>query len=281
MNRKLWNPRMRLEQVYYSDMLDLLFQYIPAYGAVNALDFPARIEKDVLSGRFLDAVERVAAKMVTGVSFANAKTWRQAASKATRGRLISIGLEREMSGPVGVAVRRLIDQNAELISSVPLDVARSAAHFIAQSQQKGIRSETIASQLKQRIPYLTKSKLRLLARTGVSTAETTLTEARSGALGIRWYEWQTSEDARVRPSHRLMDGVLIPWATPASPEALNGERSKLGRYHAGCAPNCRCVALPLVRLDEVHWPHKVFWNDRIIMMTRAQFVQISGERIAA
>jgi SPP1 gp7 family putative phage head morphogenesis protein len=276
-------PRLRLEQVYFSDMLDLLFQYIPAYGAVNSSDFPVRLESDVLSPRFLEAVERIAAKMVTGVSSANAKTWRQAASKATRGKLINIGLYREMSGPVGLAARRLIDQNVELIRSVPLDVARRAAHFIAQSQQKGLRSEAIAAELKQRVAYLTKSRLRLLARTGVSTAETTFTEARSEALGIRWYEWQTSEDARVRPSHRLMDGVLIPWATPASPEALRGERSKLGRYHAGCAPNCRCVALPLVRLDEIHWPHKVFWNDRIIVTTRAQFALISGmsERRAA
>jgi SPP1 gp7 family putative phage head morphogenesis protein len=75
---------------------------------------------------------------------------------------------------------------------------------VAREQRRGARSETIAKALREKVPGLAKSRIRTIARTEVGKAETAFTEARSERLGIRWYEWATGEDQRVRPSHRKL-----------------------------------------------------------------------------
>jgi SPP1 gp7 family putative phage head morphogenesis protein len=141
---------------------------------------------------------------------------------------------------------------------------------IAESQREGVRPETIAKQLRERVPQLTRSRAALIARTEVAKATTGLTEARSEEMGIGWYLWSTSRDSRVRPSHRKMQNVLVAWNDPPSPELLIGEKS-VGRYHAGEIYNCRCDAQPAVTLDVFKWPMKVYSRGRIQYMTRAKF----------
>ena len=104
-----------------------------------------------------------------------------------------------------------------------------------------------------------------------SCASTALTQARSEQVGADWYEWLTSEDARVRDSHKKMNGILVAWAQPPSPERLAGEPSGLGPYHAGACPNCRCTSAPMLSIDDVDWPHKVHDGSTVKRMTRAEF----------
>ena len=49
-------------------------------------------------------------------------------------------------------------------------------------------------------------------------------------LGIEKYQWSSSGDGRVRPSHRQFDGKIYTWAE-GSPEG-----------HPGDPIMCRCVA---------------------------------------
>jgi hypothetical protein len=73
-----------------------------------------------------------------------------------------------------------------------------------------------------------------------------------------------------------MQGVLIRWSDPPAPEQLKGIKSTLGHYHAGDAPNDRCYAAPLIDVDRINWPHKVYVNSQIIMMTRSRFIQLAA-----
>ena len=154
---------------------------------------------------------------------------------------------------------------------------------IASMEQQGERPELIAEYLKRRIPQLTQHQAALIARTETGKAATALTRARSEDLGIDWYQWESSRDSRVRPSHRLMQGVLVKWDDAPSPETLYGIRSTLGHYNAGNAPNCRCDAYPIVSLDTISWPAKVYASGSIRRMTRGEFEESSGigRRIAA
>ena len=93
-------------------------------------------------------------------------------------------------------------------------------------------------------------------------------------FGIEWYEWSTCCDARVRDSHRNMHKVLVAWSDHPSPEELIGEPS-LGRYHPAEADGCRCNALPLVRMDCVSWPIRVYRKGRIVSMDRKDFQRLS------
>ncbi len=218
-----------------------------------------------------EIAERIAERMVTGVLVTSAHSWRSAAAKSSKGRLIFAALNSEMKSAVGRRVNELIQANAARIQSLPYDLARRASRFIASEQRRGTRAAAIAATLQRRMPEMAQSQARMLARTGVGAAETALTRARAERLGLSWYDWATSEDQRVRPSHRLMDKVLVSWTDPPSPEQLAGLGNPFGHYAPGTVPNCRCLALPLIDLNEVRWPHKVYFDGHIAMMSRAQF----------
>ncbi|MCL6442059.1 MAG: minor capsid protein [Alicyclobacillus sp.] len=228
---------------------------------------------------FQQYAEATALKMVTHLFTDSGRTWRQAAKVNSQGAMLYKALMDEMNGPLGPAISALIQQNAQYIKSVPADVARQFTEHIMSKHLAGLRPSDIARELQAMYKDVSEVKANLIARTETAKTATALTQARSEMMGIEWYEWRTSEDQRVRSSHRHMDHVLIAWNDPPSPEELNGE-DFVGYYHAGCIWNCRCYAQPFISLDEINWPHKVYRNGTITTMTRAQFERIWKPKVA-
>lgn len=263
-------PFARLEEAYARE-IRRLFRVFPetlTRAALRALaDNP----------RFQRAAAEVAERMVAQVRGYNARSWREAAMKSSHSRSIYLALREELSRTsTRQAIRALIMENARLIRSIPIDLAQRVSRYSAEAFEKGLRAEQVEKDLRQRLSHLTKSKIRLISRTEVSKAESVVTQVRAEELDLHYYAWETSRDERVRKSHRNMQGVLVNWNDPPAPEALVGERSTLGRYHCGRAPQCRCAALPIVTLDEIQFPARVFTGGRIIRMSRAQFQRIAG-----
>jgi SPP1 gp7 family putative phage head morphogenesis protein len=217
----------------------------------------------------------IANRMVTHLRNANARSWRAAAAEASRGRHIFEALETELHTSVGARVEQLIAENARLISSIPDKVRAEVNHEISRLQLQGLRPEVVSDYLRRRIPRITRERAALIARTETGKAATALTQARSEDLGVEWYQWQTAEDQRVRPAHKLMDGVLVRWNDPPSPELLAHLRST-GSYPPGGTFNCRCVALPLISLSVISWPARVYRTGSIYRMSRARFVDLAG-----
>ena len=248
--------------------LDEYFDYDIAGGAVAT---EIVLPETLASGLIEKAAQSIAGRMVSGVALQNAKTWRAAARRSLHGKRIYQALRTEMGSPIGMRVDELIAQNAKLIEKLPDTLLKQAQAFVAREQRRGSRSSQIEKELRQRLPQATRSQVKLFARTEVGRAETALTRARAERLGLNWYEWATSHDKRVRPAHKLMASVLVAWTDAASPEALAGERAHFGRYHPGTVPNCRCLALPLIDLDEVAWPHQVYAHGVVDRVGRAQF----------
>lgn len=89
-------------------------------------------------------------------------------------------------------------------------------------------------------------------------------------LGIAWYQWETARDQSVRESHRNLQGVLISWDEPPSPETLIGHPTE-DRYHAGAVFHCRCISLGVLLLDDVKWPAMVYHDGIIETMSRREF----------
>lgn len=116
--------------------------------------------------------------------------------------------------------------------------------------------------------------------------QTELTQARCQNFGINWYIWRPvggmGGDGRTRTSHRMMSGVIVNWDDPPAPEDLfptigkNGKpyRNSLGHYHAGCCPNCRCYPEPVIDLDLVNWPARIYHHGRIQSISRRNFERI-------
>jgi SPP1 gp7 family putative phage head morphogenesis protein len=215
-----------------------------------------------------------AEKMVTHTFAANAATWRAAARESSKGKIIYDALKKELQGPVGLEVYFQIHRNAELIKSFPLDIADRITDYVGQESLKGRRASDIAEDIIKMYPASSRAKAQLIARTECSKTSTALTRARAQNMGLEFYEWRTSEDQRVRQSHKKMDHVLIRWDDPPSPENLAGEKNPPAPYQAGCIWNCRCYPAPVLNFDRLTWPHKIYMNGQIQMMTLSKIKAI-------
>jgi SPP1 gp7 family putative phage head morphogenesis protein len=236
-----------------------------------------RIEARSRQADIMEAANELAKRLYLHTATVNARTWREAAHRSMHGKRLYDLLQSELQqGPTGAYVTQLVRENARLISSLPAVSARQVTDEIAKAAQSGARPATMAKMMAARFPKLLRSRVKLIARTETAKASTALTEARCTYLAIPFYIWEGSMDQRVRTSHRKMQGIIIPWAHPPSPEALVGEKSTLGNYHAGSAPNCRCYPAALLDPSDVQWPHSVFWNGSIQRMSLAQFRQIAA-----
>ena len=222
-----------------------------------------------------EAAELLARRMVAQVDAGNQRTWREAARKSMQGGRLYRMLQRELAGSTGRTFNRLVAENAKYITSISVDAAARLVGEVKGAQLQGARPETIARMMRTRFSALLRSRVQLIARTQTAKASSALTQARAEDLDMPVYEWLTSEDARVRASHRNMNGVLVFWADPPSPEALLGEKSTLGAYNVGSCPNCRCTASVVLSLDDVRWPHRVYRGGVIRSMTRREFLAIA------
>jgi len=270
MNKDKWQLPRRIEKQYDWAMRALMDKIFAKFDYLNPLDCIPYIEELANSNDFYHVAESIASNMITAVYSHNAKTWRQAATQGTRGREIYQALQQSMQGPVGERVNALIDYNAFLITSTPLNISREITKYVLAEQQKGRRAEIIAEGLQKRLPSVSKSRVNLIARTETSKASSALTRAQSHYLGISWFEWITSKDARVRQSHKNLDHVLMNYNDLPSPEALVGEKS-YGRYGPGDTFNCRCYAAPVIDVDYLTFPRKIYINGQIHNISKANF----------
>lgn len=274
--RNPWEPNQRIEHGYFRSLQEITVYLQDAIKNETDPFKIVRILKTILNTPTFHRYTQVTAlRMVTNLFVGSAKTWREAARQSSKSRVIYEALRHELQGPVGGAVNFQVQRNAELIRTLPLDIAGRVTDYISEESFKGRRAADIAENIQRMFPENSKAKAQLIARTEVSKTSTALTRARAENIGLDWYEWRTSEDQRVRSSHRHMDRVLVRWTDPPSPEELIGEKS-YGHYHSGDIFNCRCYPAPLTGIDRVSWPHKVYMNGSITMMTLSQFRQLAA-----
>lgn len=269
-----FGPTKILERAYADGLRQVARRVLPPRLSEQTVDeWLAEIAARSQAKEVVSASELLATRMVHWVSVHNARTWREAAAKSQRSRWLYARLQEEMKGTLGPRVRALVQQNAMLIRTLPLEAATRLTEEVLRAQQGGARPATIAKMSRARFPALLRSRVNLISRTETAKASTALTEARCAELDVEWYEWLTSEDTRVRPSHKNLDHVLIPWAHAPDPEALVGENSSLGHYHSGACPNCRCTQRVMLSVHDVTWPHRVYWDGVVRQMTKQAFLK--------
>lgn len=211
----LWAPRLMIEKRYARSIRKVMEAFEATLAAYdNPDDVWVALKNYAASEAFKRAAEDIAMKMVTQLFADGNKTWREAAREGSMGKEIYKALQQELAGPTGTVYYNLIYQNASLIKTLPGNIAEQVTSYVAREQQKGRRAEEIAQDIQRMFPEKTKANAQMIARTEVSKASTALTRARCDDLGINWYVWRTSEDQRVRDSHRKMDNVLISWRDP-------------------------------------------------------------------
>lgn len=175
-----------------------------------------------------------------------------------------------MQGAVGRRVDELIAENAKYIKSVPESVREDIAKYVQSHAMQGGRTAYKTDDFKKLVGEMSNKHAKLISRTESAKAMSALTQAQAEQSGLDWYIWHTSEDVRVRPSHKNMDKMLCRFSDPPAPEELIGEKSA-GHYGPGNIYNCRCYAAPVILWRKVEWPHKVYANGSIQTMSKTQF----------
>lgn len=283
MSKSPFHRPNRLEEVYRREIERLLANYFNIPTTTTLGELNARLVEYAQASNFLKGfANNLANRMVTQTLVNNARSWRMAASQSSQGKVIYSMLKNELRGTLEMQVRGLVKENSRLITTLPKHISAVISQHIQDRQMQGIRSEQIMREIGPKMRDLKRYQIARIARTEVAKADTAVTRVRAESIGLNWYQWNTSEDQRVRASHAHMDLVLINWNDAPSPELLSKEKSQ-GHYHAGNIYNCRCVALPIVSLAEIKFPAKVYVGNQIKLLTRKQFGLISGlqPRLAA
>lgn len=276
MRFNLWRHARSVENEYLRSLYILcnMFKRIAELSGNDQQEYVKRMNNFQNSYQYEKFITSSVKRMVTPLSVDNMKTWRQAAHKSTKGKFLYRLLTEELDQGLGKLIDDQIVSNASLIRTLPNDVAQKVTQNIAEEALKGERARSIEQIIRQETDKHSRASARLIARTEVAKTQAALTQHRAEQLDLRWYVWRTALDGNlVRKSHRLMEGVLVNWKDPPSPETLAGEKS-VGNYHAGNIWNCRCYSEPLIDIDDIKWPHKVYQNGQIVMMGKRQFEQI-------
>lgn len=276
MKFRVWKGQLKVEAEYRKalEVLCDIFDHIAKSSGADQEKYRRKMLNFQNSKAFDNYIESIVRRMVTPISVANMRTWRLASKKSTKGLLIYKLLKDEVDVNGNYIFEDQIRENVGLIKTLPSDVADKVVRDIVDEAIKGKRARTIETVIREQTDKHSRASARLIARTEVSKTTTAITKARSEDLDLKWYVWRTALDGdRVRKSHRNMEGVLVAWSNPPSPEKLVGEKD-VGNYHAGNIWNCRCYPEPLIDIDDVKWPHKVYYQERIQRMTKTQFEQL-------
>ena len=193
--------------------------------------------------RYADALkpwaEATAGRMLGEVELRDRESWREL------GNAISVALRRElMSAPVGATLRELLNDQVDLIRSIPTEAAQRVHELTLKGLEDSTRAREIAIDIRAS-GAVAESRALLIARTEVSRTASSLVQARCVHVGAEEYVWRTSSDGAVRPGHRAMEGKACKWA---SPPAVN-EGGRIMLFHAGQIWNCRCWPEPILRDD--------------------------------
>lgn len=172
--------------------------------------------------------------MLADVARRNLRQWEQ--NSKDMGRALYAEIRQ---APTGMLLEALQADQVGLITSLPRKAGQRVHDLATQALVDGRRSTDVGKDILL-TGRVTEARARLISRTEVSRAQSNLTQARAMFAGSEGYLWRTSKDGDVRDTHRAVEGTYQRWDAPPKTD------KNLDPYHAGCGPNCRCWAEPVL-----------------------------------
>lgn len=136
------------------------------------------------------------------------------------------GAEPWLRDQMGLAVT----ENARLIKSLPEQMLGQIEGIVNRGVLAGTRHEDLAKLIVERFGVADR-RATLIARDQVLKWHGSLTRLRHQDAGVSEYTWSTSQDERVRPTHRARNGKRYKWTDSPIP---------------GQEVLCRCAAIPVI-----------------------------------
>lgn len=99
-----------------------------------------------------------------------------------------------------------INNNVQLIKSISSQHLNAIADIVFQNVLKGYRAEQIVKSIQD---YgVTEKRARLIAIDQTAKVQSTISRVRQEACGFEYFQWDTSNDERVRPSHKHAENAV-------------------------------------------------------------------------
>lgn len=130
-------------------------------------------------------------------------------------------------------IKAFTKANVSLITSISENYFDRVERDVTRAAQKGELTGALAQDI-QAAYDVTESRAALIARDQISKFNSDLTKTRQQSVGVNKYQWSTSNDERVRPSHAEKEGKIFSWDEPPPDTGNPGEDIQ-----------CRCVAIPV------------------------------------
>lgn len=188
--------------------------------------------------------ERQAAKLLEQVKNSNARAYKN------KSKAIGVALKENLAANnVDAVARKLLNEQVELIKSIPIEAGLRAQKLALEAALEGRRAmpdETTIQQIQEQLGVTTEvavNRAQLIARTETARATAAINQARAMSVGSNQYRWHNSGDAAVRESHKYykgkrLQGMIFSWDNPPTlDDGMTG--------HPGTFPNCRCFAEPV------------------------------------
>jgi SPP1 gp7 family putative phage head morphogenesis protein len=184
--------------------------------------------------------EKAARHMLIEAERREAKQWKMLTQELSR------ALRTELrSAPTGEVMRALLQEQVELVQSIPREVAQRVHELAQEGIVRGVRSGEIAKEI-MRSGEIAASRANLIARTETSRVAMAFTQARAQHIGSEEFIWRTAGDGDVRPGHKKLANKVFRWDSPPAIEEGDGKKKRIYYALPGCIFNCRCYAEPVI-----------------------------------
>lgn len=173
------------------------------------------------------------------------KEWKRALSKAIG---IDIFEDYYMGDFFKEEIEKWISDNVDLISSIPKETLGDMKKLVYEGYLDGKPVRELTKEI-QHTYSVSKERARLIARDQMGKLSCDITKAQQQDAGIREYQWRTCGDSKVRESHKKLDKKICSWDDPPVVDEKTGRRC-----HPGQDYQCRCIAVAVLRRDNIHLP---------------------------
>lgn len=137
---------------------------------------------------------------------------------------------------LGEYLRQAAARNASLITSLGDDVLKRVEQTVLTASINGASVKSLRGQLVEQFGIVGR-RADIIARDQTAKMVSDLNRIRQEQAGITTYSWATSQDERVRPLHRSLEGKVYKWGEPTGAE---------GGAPPGQPVLCRCTARAII-----------------------------------
>ena len=178
-------------------------------------------------------------------------TWKETASKSGEGNKIYQEIKKEIDYSLYEKIYEKVKNDYMILKFFPENIPKNVVYHVINEHFKGRRPESICEDIQNKFFDISNKNMQKITFTICSICSSNFNQKRSQNLGIDWYIWRTAEDSR-----RLVGEPFI------------------GEYNAGECDGCRCFAAPIVNIDFEKFPRRVYYNGKVQVMKKAEFVKI-------